>query len=316
MTSLAGRSNQIEASHTGGMDAMSVDTEVTGNAATSLGALDSCIEAAPGDTITLDVTATNIPAGFEMMAFSYTVNYDEAALTIETQDHEFLLAANFPSAIFNASEETPDIDGNGSWIASVADIGGGRAESGSGVLSRLTVSVALDAASGIRAFLLTGATHGDNLNEYHSPDVMNDGAIAVGVPCPPSGSPTPSPVQTPVSSPSPTPTLPMTGLVYDAEAWLRLSDNYTVVTGAVICSVPVEIAVSAQVSQWVRHYRVAGSSVVTQPCSGLTRWTVEVGPLGGRFKPGEAELFLIVSTSGYPGLGDTGQIRLKPGSVK
>jgi hypothetical protein len=162
-------SPNVGAGSSGGMDAMSVDLDVTGNAATSLGTLDSCIEAAPGDTVNFDVTATNIPTGFEMIAFGYTVNYDEAALTIETQDHEFLLAANFPSAVFNVSQEIPDTDGNENWIASVADISGGQAESGSGVLSRLTVSVALDATSGIRTFMLTGAAHIDNLNQAYPP---------------------------------------------------------------------------------------------------------------------------------------------------
>ena len=47
--------------HPGGMDAMSIDMNVAGNTATSLGTRQSCAEVAPGGTLTFDVTAQGIP---------------------------------------------------------------------------------------------------------------------------------------------------------------------------------------------------------------------------------------------------------------
>src|SRR6266571_4966879 len=106
----------------GGMDAMSIDLDPSGNTATSLGPLDSCREVQPGDTLTFDVTATNIPASNPMIGFQYVVVYDDTNFTIQTQDHQFLLAATPGSAILNVSDLTPDIDGSGNWLGAALDV--------------------------------------------------------------------------------------------------------------------------------------------------------------------------------------------------
>ena len=132
----------------GGMDAMSIDLNTSGNTATTLGPLDSCREVQPGQTVTLDVTATNIPASNPMTGFAYHILYDDSGLTIETQDHQFLLAATPGSGLLNVSEPTPDEDGSNDWRSGLADLSSTAAESGSGTLSRLTLSVATATPSG------------------------------------------------------------------------------------------------------------------------------------------------------------------------
>ena len=121
----------------GGMDAMSIDLDTSGNTATTLGPLDSCLQVQPGETITLDITATNIPASNPMVGFAYLILYNDSMLTIETQDHQFLLAATPGSGLLNGSEPTPDTDGSNDWHGSAADLSTTAPESGSGTLSRV-----------------------------------------------------------------------------------------------------------------------------------------------------------------------------------
>jgi hypothetical protein len=47
-------------SHAGGMQAMSIDMDTTGNTSTSLGPLDSCLSVTPPISFDLDVTALDI----------------------------------------------------------------------------------------------------------------------------------------------------------------------------------------------------------------------------------------------------------------
>src|SRR3990172_8941867 len=183
-----------QASLSGGMDAMSIDVDVTGNTATSLGPLDSCVEATVGDVVTVDVTALNVPAATAMSGFAYTIQYDETNVWVETQDHQFLLAANVGSGLINASEPTPDLSFNGRWNAAAADLSDWRVvppEYGSGALSRLSISISQSAPDGVYPLSLTGAGHVDVRSDAWAPDVVNDAVIALGVPCPPvAGTPT------------------------------------------------------------------------------------------------------------------------------
>ena len=164
-----------DASHAGGMDAMSIDLDPTGNTATSLGPLDSCVEARQGDVVTVDVTALNVPAATAMIGFSYRIEYDESRVWVETQDQQFFLASNPGSGLLNASQPTPDQDLNNEWIASAADLsdwGIVSPEYGSGVLSRLTISISQRAPGGMYPLTLTTAGHVDLMGEANMPDAL------------------------------------------------------------------------------------------------------------------------------------------------
>ncbi|HSP56537.1 MAG TPA: cohesin domain-containing protein [Dehalococcoidia bacterium] len=173
-------------------DAFTVDLDTSGNTATSLGSVEECREVNPGDTVIIDVTATNIPASTAMIAFAYTLHYDPAAISVTAVDLNFLLASAPGSSVLDAGDPLPDT--NGTYIGTGADTGDTNttAESGSGVLERVTLQVAQGAAPGAYALGLTESAHVDKQNNSHGPDHLVGARLAVGgVTC--ASLPTPTP---------------------------------------------------------------------------------------------------------------------------
>ncbi len=178
-------------------DAFSIDMDPAGapaNTATSLGSRQTCAginannildadEDATADTLAVDVTVTNIPAFAPMIAFNYVLNYNETALSVQTADHNFLLQANGAAQLFDASEPLPDNDNNGIWQASVLDVNI-IPETGSGVLTRLTISSDASAVQGVYLLTVTDAVILDPASAANQPDAINNAAIAVNQPCP------------------------------------------------------------------------------------------------------------------------------------
>ena len=209
---LAYLSAAARASHTGGMDAMSIDTDVAGNTATSLGARNNCAVVAPGANVTVDVTAENLPASNPMIAFTFDLNYPQAVATVGSAEPNFLLGSAPGSSIGDASESVPDSDGR--FSVGVLDFATPEAtESGSGVLMRLTISVSPQASPGQYILTLANAAHVDPLNELRFPDVLNYAFLAVDASCEnlPTPTPTPEPTPTPVP-PSPPPGAAIVGI--------------------------------------------------------------------------------------------------------
>ena len=203
------------ASHMGGMDAMSIDMDPTGNTATSLGTRQSCGEVSPGGTLTFDVTAAGIPPydgaiSGGMIGWFFSIRYDEAALTLESHDIRFLISVNPPGALpYNASQFLPDIDLDNKWNASAADLQSPPSipESGSGVLTRVTISAGNSASVGYYSLFLTDAGHLDYYNDVGLADQVNGASLAVGVSCQnlPAITPTPLPTGGSASTPPPPP---------------------------------------------------------------------------------------------------------------
>lgn len=209
----------ISAVDPGSMDAMSIDMDITGNTATSLGPWDECIIASPGDTVTIDVTASDIPATNPALAFQYTLNFPAGVAAVESADANFLLAALPGSAVWDVSQPLPD--GDGVWIAAAVDISATANESGSGVLDRITLALASAAPAGLYALSLpqSEAGHVDpSSNTGHAPNTINNAFLAVKATCDnlptpsptliatPTPTPTPVPTPTPTLTPTPTPT--------------------------------------------------------------------------------------------------------------
>jgi hypothetical protein len=167
----------------GGMEAISVDADITGNTATSLGERDECIEVNAGDSVQVDVTALNIPASNPMITFNYRFRYDEDAITVTAADHQQLISSGANSSIppLDAGDPIPDSDGE--YLATVVDIDTSNPESGSGVLSRLTVMVDAGAANGGYILGLVETVHIDDNNELQTPENINPAQLAVGVTC-------------------------------------------------------------------------------------------------------------------------------------
>ena len=163
-----------------GMDAMSLDMEITGNTATVIGANNTCIHADPGTQLDFDVTADNIPATNKMLAFNGTISFSGAALSIQAADINYKLGALAGSNLLNGSEPVPD--NSGIWSVAAADIGspGTTEEAGDGVLARITVEVDGSLTAGLYNMALTSGSHFNPNNDPFPATALNGGRIAVG----------------------------------------------------------------------------------------------------------------------------------------
>lgn len=208
---------------TGGMQEIAIDMNTAGNTATSLGTRQECLDALPGETITVDVTARGIPAATAMITHAYTLSYDGPLITITGQE-PLLIRSSPGSSLFNASDSLPDFDG--AFAAAVVDLRADEesSESGDGVLDRLTIEISADAGPGTYLLALSAAGHIDDQNIVHAAQSILDGRIALGVSCS-SSTPVPPKTQAPQGTPDPgatdppaTPTAPATGSTGDSPA--------------------------------------------------------------------------------------------------
>jgi hypothetical protein len=79
-------------------DSFAIDMDPTGNDATTLGSRDECKEAVAGDTVSIDVTATNVPAATAMIGFTFGIDYDESALS-------FVFPRNFDGGLLSTAPD-------------------------------------------------------------------------------------------------------------------------------------------------------------------------------------------------------------------
>jgi len=191
---------QTSASH-GGMDAMSIDMDPSAapaNTAASLGTRQDCARINENgildadedavDTVQFDVTALNIPAANAIVAFGYGLDYDESALSMQTADNALLPIVGPGSVLLNANGPLPDGDDNNSWIGAATDTGPVSAyESGSGVLSRLTISSDSGAPAGTYPLTLRSgdSAHIDPANQVRFPHTLENASVAIDSACPP-----------------------------------------------------------------------------------------------------------------------------------
>jgi hypothetical protein len=170
------------ANHVTGMAAMSIDTNIMGNDADTLGPNNSCVSVNSGDSTDLDVTALDIPASLAIVGFGFTINYDSAAFTVTAGSAAYLLDLLPNSSVFDSSDPPPDTDGT--YEGAAADTQVPAAEFGSGVLMRITVEVNSGTNAGLYDLTLSGAAHLDSMSHGYAPAALIDAAIAVGQPCP------------------------------------------------------------------------------------------------------------------------------------
>ncbi len=184
---VAETSTGADATESGGMAEMYVDVNPDSNANSSMGTRDDCTGVTAGETVTVDIIASGVPAAAPMIAFSFVLEYDDTILTVLTSDSSQMLAANPGSDIVDVSDLTPDTEVGGTFAVLVADLGTGvvgaeEPESGSGVLTRMQVIVD-DEATGAFPLRISGngaATHVDPLNDSHAPNLISDAVLVVG----------------------------------------------------------------------------------------------------------------------------------------
>ena len=184
LVALAGSNAGVQATHTSGYaDDFAVDAVTAGNTATSLGTRDNCVAVSAGDSVTLDITITDVPVTTTATGFTYLLLYNATALSVTAADPNQFLASAPGSSLFNADEPLPDT--NGQFTAAVADLGPtfSSEESGSGVLERVTLAVSAGAAAGGYPLHLFDAAYSDNVQVSHPPATTFSGQIAVDVTC-------------------------------------------------------------------------------------------------------------------------------------
>jgi len=112
-----------------------VDTDPSGNTATSLGPIDSCVSISIGDTFDVDIFVMDV---VDLLAWEVYFVYDGSIISIVDHDVQMFQAANADSNIFDLSEVLPDLDAR--YGLAAADLADPPApDSGSGVLTRLTL---------------------------------------------------------------------------------------------------------------------------------------------------------------------------------
>lgn len=114
---------------------LGVDADPTGNTATSLGTLESCVAIKTGDTQEIDIYVKGVEG---LLAWEAPLEYDPAVLEIVERDVKLFQAANEGSAVQDVSEELPDKDGR-YLLAAFDSADPDSPDSGSGALARVTV---------------------------------------------------------------------------------------------------------------------------------------------------------------------------------
>lgn len=122
-----------------GEPVIGIDAQPATNTPTSLGPVDSCVSVASGDIFDIDITITDVT---ELLAWEVYLAYEPGTLKVMRVNVEMFQAANDNSNVFNASDPLPDRDGL--YRITAADLGEpNAADSGSGVLARLTLEASL-----------------------------------------------------------------------------------------------------------------------------------------------------------------------------
>jgi hypothetical protein len=183
----AAGTRESQASHAGGMDAMSVDLNISGNTASGLGpghteavgALDTELDVTPCDQLVLDIVASGVPGSDPMVGFGFALTYEDSSIEILSADTGFMLEATAGSTVFNPGLTfNPDSVG-----VAAADLGVAGGETGSGVLARMTGQIRPQASSGALPLTPTEAAHINGSNDALPPDAIGSGTLNVDGSC-------------------------------------------------------------------------------------------------------------------------------------
>lgn len=188
-----------------GPQKLAIDTNITGNTATSLGMTDNCI-AVTGGTFTVDVVVDSVPAytgtSGGLAGFGYDFTYNPGVVTVSAANPNFMLT-NGGGAAIALGDSLPN--SSGTYEPAYANLTN-QTNSGAGVLERLTLQVA---GSGVTTLsvktdpnMVDNPTLVDtNSALYTGMNVLDATVRTDGSSC---GAATPTP--TPTSAPTSTPT--------------------------------------------------------------------------------------------------------------
>lgn len=216
--------NEAQSAPPGNVDVVAIDLDTTGNAPQTLGTTDGCRDGLTvGQTFDIDVVVKGVNVADGISGIAANIVYDEAIMKVNARgvgaDHMFMQAPPTGSYFDAFSDALPDTDGD--YRHDAAEIGG-TAESGDGVIIRLTVEIV---GAGVSTLDLTDSVEVDgnpNVLDFTNggaplvPLQVGDAEIhsdtstcaaATASPTPgPTASPEPTEIPTNTPIPSPTPT--------------------------------------------------------------------------------------------------------------
>jgi hypothetical protein len=159
------------------IEILAVDTDTTGNSALTIGATEQCSEVTSGSSVAVDVIVDQVPeAG--LTQFGFNLGYDPALVEVASVNYQLMLRGLLPASVLNASDPTPDSDGD--FRVDVVDASA-NLESGDGTLIRITLDTLAD---GIAALSLSNASVLDPNMEPYALDNVLLGQLAIGTSCP------------------------------------------------------------------------------------------------------------------------------------
>lgn len=129
--------------------AIGIDADPTGNTATSLGPIDSCVEVPRDGAFQVDLFVRDVS---DLLAWSAYLEFDPEIVQVVDHDVELFQAANSGSNLFDVSDKTPDTDGVYS-VGAVDTADPQAPDSGAGVLARVTLEAVGSGVSSLRLAL-------------------------------------------------------------------------------------------------------------------------------------------------------------------
>ena len=175
---------------------VAIDADTSGNTGSSIGTVENCVVAEPGDSVDLDIVLDEVVAsnGSGLVTYDVNIKYDDANLQITAiDDTGLMLSSNAGSGALSSlsSGDTvppiefgiPDVTRDGAFRASAIDFGGtienGGEETGRGALARLTFTVNADAPPGVYPILATDVIIANDFGRLEVSEV-EDAFIVVG----------------------------------------------------------------------------------------------------------------------------------------
>ena len=150
-----------------------IDADPTGNTATRLGTIDSCVEVATGDIFQVDIFVRDVT---DLLAWSADFQTDPGIVQVVDRDVELFQAANEGSNVFDGSQQTPD--GDGLYSLSAVDTADPESpDSGSGILARVTIEAL---AAGVSPLVLAFSDVDDDGTIDRGPFLSNVDAEPIG----------------------------------------------------------------------------------------------------------------------------------------
>lgn len=188
-----GAAHSVSAGHSSStINLIAIDAVPQDNTGTSLGERDFCIRTEVGSTVQVDITVDAIPDDRPILGFGVQLKYDPAIIEVIAADNAYILASSGEFTAFEGlSDPLPDSDG--AFAAAIIDASsnqplGANMESGTGVLSRITLKAI---ATGVSDLTLGSSieqggypTLLDDQNEIIQVDNAGGAAVAVGQVCP------------------------------------------------------------------------------------------------------------------------------------